>query len=74
MSKDTSSIDIESSHYLNPNQEDQTHQTEHDLRSYKLARDRQRRKIKPPDNFGQTYMIYYSLAVDEQLEHRTKLL
>lgn len=39
-----------------------------DLRNYMLGRDRTRRTITPPSRFGTPDMVYYALAVAEQLE------
>lgn len=40
------------------------------LRGYRLARDRQRRVIKPPARFGHSDMVSYALSIAEELEYQ----
>ncbi|XP_073225604.1 uncharacterized protein [Cicer arietinum] len=41
---------------------------ETDLAIYNLVRDRERRVIKPPTRYGEAYLNFYALSVDEDLQ------
>ena len=43
--------------------------TEQPLGTYNLARDRQRRMIRPPQRFGHADMICYAVNTAEEVEH-----
>ena len=43
--------------------------TEQQLETYNLARDRQRRMIRPPQRFGHADLICYALNTAEEVEH-----
>lgn len=38
-------------------------------RSYKLARDREKRQIRPPKRYAEADMVFYALSIAEQVEH-----
>lgn len=49
---------------------DISQQQRKDLDSYNLARDRQRRQIKPPEKYGQADLAWYALNTAEKLDHK----
>lgn len=57
-------------HEINDENVERESQLKQEPGSYTLARDRQRRVIRPPQKFGQADMVYYALTIAEQIDYQ----